>query len=56
MATVTFQNATRIYPGATKPSVDKLNLEIGDGGDVGESAGHRASLPPGGHGRALILP
>jgi multiple sugar transport system ATP-binding protein len=31
MATVTFQNATRIYPGATKPSVDKLNLEIGDG-------------------------
>jgi multiple sugar transport system ATP-binding protein len=31
MATVTFQDATRVYPGATVPSVDKLNLEIGDG-------------------------
>ncbi|MBA2559135.1 MAG: sn-glycerol-3-phosphate ABC transporter ATP-binding protein UgpC [Propionibacteriales bacterium] len=31
MATVTFQDATRVYPGATHPSVDKLNLEIGDG-------------------------
>lgn len=31
MATVTFQNATRIYPGSTKPAVDNLNLEIEDG-------------------------
>jgi multiple sugar transport system ATP-binding protein len=31
MATVTFDKATRIYPGATKPAVDALNLEITDG-------------------------
>jgi multiple sugar transport system ATP-binding protein len=31
MATVTFDKATRIYPGADKPSVDALDLEIGDG-------------------------
>jgi len=31
MATVTFKDATRIYPGADHPSVDKLNLQIGDG-------------------------
>ena len=31
MATVTYEKATRIYPGATKPSVDKLDLEIADG-------------------------
>ena len=31
MATVTFDNATRLYPGNDKPSVDKLNLEIADG-------------------------
>jgi len=31
MASVTFKDATRIYPGATEPSVDKLNLEIEDG-------------------------
>ena len=31
MATVSFRDATRVYPGATKPAVDKLNLEIGDG-------------------------
>ena len=31
MATVVFDEATRLYPGATKPAVDKLNLEIGDG-------------------------
>ena len=31
MASVTFDNATRVYPGADKPSVDKLNLEIADG-------------------------
>ncbi|WP_406268047.1 sn-glycerol-3-phosphate ABC transporter ATP-binding protein UgpC [Nocardia sp. NBC_00881] len=31
MATVTFDRATRLYPGATKPSVDQLDLEIEDG-------------------------
>jgi multiple sugar transport system ATP-binding protein len=31
VATVTFDKATRIYPGATKPSVDKLDLDIADG-------------------------
>ena len=31
MATVSFKDATRIYPGTTKPAVDKLNLEIADG-------------------------
>ena len=31
MATVTFDKATRIYPGAPTPAVDKLDLEIQDG-------------------------
>lgn len=31
MATVTFDSATRLYPGSTKPAVDQLNLEIEDG-------------------------
>jgi multiple sugar transport system ATP-binding protein len=31
MATVTYEQATRIYPGSTKPAVDSLDLEIGDG-------------------------
>ncbi len=31
MATVTFQQATRTYPGADSPAVDALDLEIGDG-------------------------
>jgi len=31
MATVSYRDATRVYPGADHPSVDKLNLEIGDG-------------------------
>jgi multiple sugar transport system ATP-binding protein len=31
VATVSFRDATRVYPGADKPSVDKLNLEIEDG-------------------------
>ena len=31
MATVKFDEATRIYPGATSPSVDKLNIDIADG-------------------------
>ena len=31
MATVSFNDATRVYPGGDRPAVDKLNLEIGDG-------------------------
>ncbi|BDU10787.1 ABC transporter ATP-binding protein [Aurantimicrobium sp. INA4] len=31
MATVTFENATRLYPGTNKPAVDKINLEVADG-------------------------
>ncbi|MBA3529014.1 MAG: sn-glycerol-3-phosphate ABC transporter ATP-binding protein UgpC [Propionibacteriaceae bacterium] len=31
MATVSFRDATRVYPGADHPSVNKLNLEISDG-------------------------
>jgi multiple sugar transport system ATP-binding protein len=31
MASVTFDNATRLYPGGTRAAVDKLNLEIADG-------------------------
>ncbi len=31
MASVTFQGATRIYPNAKTPSVDKLDLEVRDG-------------------------
>lgn len=31
MATVTFDNASRIYPGQERPAVDSLNIEIGDG-------------------------
>ena len=31
MATVTYDNATRIYPGTDSPAVDSLDLEVGDG-------------------------
>ncbi|MFG2914624.1 ABC transporter ATP-binding protein [Kitasatospora sp. NPDC048298] len=31
MASVTYDKATRVYPGADKPSVDALDLEIADG-------------------------
>ena len=31
MATVTFKDASRIYPKATRKAVNQLNLEIGDG-------------------------
>ena len=31
MATVTFDNASRIYPGQERPAVDNLNIEIADG-------------------------
>ena len=31
MATVTYEHAERLYPGAEKPAVDDLNLEIRDG-------------------------
>jgi multiple sugar transport system ATP-binding protein len=31
MATVTFDKATRLYPGSTRPAVDKLDLDVADG-------------------------
>src|SRR5690606_3445050 len=31
MATVTYAKASRIYPGTSRPAVDKLDLQIGDG-------------------------
>ncbi len=31
MASVTYDRATRLFPGSTKPAVDQLDLEIGDG-------------------------
>ena len=31
MATVTFDKATRLYPGSTRPAVDALDLEVADG-------------------------
>ncbi|AOT59622.1 Trehalose import ATP-binding protein SugC [Streptomyces rubrolavendulae] len=31
MASVTFDKATRLYPGGTKPAVDQLEIEIADG-------------------------
>ncbi len=31
MASVTFDNASRIYPGTERPAVDSLNLEVEDG-------------------------
>ncbi|MCX4550013.1 sn-glycerol-3-phosphate ABC transporter ATP-binding protein UgpC [Streptomyces sp. NBC_01387] len=31
MATVTFDKATRIYPGSTKPAVDALEIDVADG-------------------------
>src|SRR5664280_649086 len=31
VATVTFVDASRVYPGADHPAVDKLSLEVGDG-------------------------
>ena len=31
MASVSFRDATRLYPGGTRPAVDKMNLEVADG-------------------------
>src|SRR4051794_349231 len=31
MATVSFRDATCVYPGASVPAVDRLNLDIADG-------------------------
>ena len=31
MASVVFSQASRIYPGTTKPAVDKLDLTVKDG-------------------------
>jgi multiple sugar transport system ATP-binding protein len=31
MASVTFEQATRLYPGTTRPALDRLDLTVGDG-------------------------
>src|SRR6187401_3575615 len=31
MASVTFDKATRLYPGSTRPAVDQIELEVADG-------------------------
>ena len=31
MASVSFDKATRLYPGGTRPAVDQIDLEIKDG-------------------------
>jgi multiple sugar transport system ATP-binding protein len=64
LATVTFQRATRTYPGADAPAVDALDLEIGDGeflvlvgpSGCGKSTTLRmlAGLEPVNSGRVLI--
>ena len=64
MATVTFQHASRTYPGTDAPAVDALDLEIGDGpqfrgsrfrpmdgdGDRAQGALGRACIPDGPEG------
>lgn len=64
MATVTFDNVSRIYPKASRPAVDSLNLDIADGEFVclvgpsgcGKSTSLRmlAGLEPTDRGRILI--
>ena len=31
MASVTFDKATRIYPGSTRPAVDAIDIKVEDG-------------------------
>ena len=31
MATVTYDNVSRVYPGSTRPAVDSIRLQVGDG-------------------------
>jgi multiple sugar transport system ATP-binding protein len=31
MATVTFDKASRVYPGSTTPAVDQIDLQVADG-------------------------
>ena len=45
MASVIFENASRIYPGTTAPAVDKLNLTVADG-ELLVLVGHRAAENP----------
>ena len=46
MASVTFDKATRLYPAGTRPAVDKLDLEVGDGSSSSWSAPRAAASPP----------
>jgi multiple sugar transport system ATP-binding protein len=56
MASVTFDKATRIYPGATRASVDKIDLEVADPSGCGKSTTLRmlAGLEEVNEGRILI--
>lgn len=59
MATVTYDQATRVYPGAETPAVDKLNIDIEDGeflvlvgpSGCGKSTSLRMLMRPGGRQR-----
>ena len=48
MATVTFKEASRIYPKTVRKAVDRLNLEIGDGEFV-------VLVGPSGCGKSTLL-
>jgi multiple sugar transport system ATP-binding protein len=48
MATVTYQKASRVYPGTARPAVNQLQLEIGDGEFV-------ALVGPSGCGKSTSL-
>jgi multiple sugar transport system ATP-binding protein len=64
MASVTFENASRIFPGHERPAVDRLNLKVDDGeflvlvgpSGCGKSTSLRmlAGLEPVDRGRILI--
>src|SRR3954470_23287089 len=49
MASVTFEDAQRIYPGTERPAVDQLNLEIQDGEFI-------VLVGPSGCGKSTSLP
>ena len=48
MATVTFDKASRIYPGTARAAVDKIELEVADGEFL-------ALLGPSGSGKTTLL-
>jgi hypothetical protein len=40
MATVGYEKATRVFPGTSRPAVDGLDLDIGDGELLGRPTRH----------------